>query len=207
MKVILATNNEFKAKEIRKIFNIEGWEIFTLADLNLDSDPEETGTTFLENAMLKAESAREAAKNAGLDDYAIVADDSGLCVDALDGGPGIYSARYAEVNGQPCTYADNNKKLIKALDGIEYDKRTAHYVTVVAFIYPDGSVIDAKGTCDGIITTQEIGTNGFGYDPVFYSKDYEYKLTMAQLSAEQKDEISHRGRAFRALKEKLLENN
>ena len=197
MKVILATNNANKAREIREIVSGKDIEIFTLADLNLDSDPEETGSTFLENATLKAESALDVAHATGLIDYAIAADDSGLCVDALDGAPGVYSARYAEVDGQPCTYADNNKKLLSALENVEDENRGAHFETVAVLIMPDGSKIEKTGILEGKIGREEIGTNGFGYDPIFYPKGMD--KTLAQLSAQEKDAISHRGQAFRKL--------
>ena len=197
MKVLLATNNKNKAREIREIINRDDVEIFTLADLNLNSDPEETGTTFLENATLKAESARAAATDAGICDYYIVADDSGLCVDALDGGPGVYSARYAEVNGQRCTYADNNRKMLDALKDVEDADRGAHFETSAVMIKPDGTLIEATGKLHGKIGTQEIGENGFGYDPIFYPEGMD--KTLAELSAEEKDAISHRGQAFRNL--------
>ena len=197
MKVILATNNANKAREIREIVSDKDIEIFTLADLNLDSDPEETGSTFLENATLKAESALDVAHATGLRDYAIAADDSGLCVDALDGAPGIYSARYAEVDGQPCTYADNNKKLLSTLENVEDENRGAHFETVAVLILPDGSKIEKTGILEGKIGTSEIGTNGFGYDPIFYPRGMD--KTLAQLSAQEKDAISHRGQAFRKL--------
>ena len=163
----------------------------------MDSDPEETGLTFLENATIKAESALDAAHAAGLRYYAIAADDSGLCVDALDGGPGVYSARYAEVDGQPCTYADNNKKLLSTLENVEDENRRAHFETVAVLILPDGSKIEKTGILEGKIGREEIGTNGFGYDPIFYPKGMD--KTLAQLSAQEKDAISHRGQAFRKL--------
>lgn len=198
MKVILATNNQNKAHEIRDIVNNTEIEFFTLADLNLNSDPEETGQTFLENAMIKAKSAKAAADNAGLEGYAIAADDSGLCVDALDGGPGVYSARYAEVNGQRCTYADNNKKLIEALKDVDENNRGAHFQTTAVLINVDGTVKEANGICEGKIGHVEIGSNGFGYDPIFYPNEFSGK-TFAEISSEEKDSISHRARAFQKL--------
>lgn len=198
MKVILATNNQNKAKEIRDIVNNSEIEFFALADLNLNSDPEETGQTFLENAMIKAKSAKAAADNAGLEGYAIAADDSGLCVDALDGGPGVYSARYAEVNGQRCTYADNNKKLIDALKDVDENNRGAHFQTTAVLINVDGTVKESNGICKGKIGHAEIGSNGFGYDPIFYPNEFPGK-TFAEISSAEKDSISHRARAFQKL--------
>ena len=196
-KVVLATNNQNKAREIRNIVAGKDIEIYTLADLNLISDPEETGSTFIENAAIKAESALAELKEKGFAGYAVAADDSGLCVDALDGGPGVYSARYAEINGQPCTYKDNNKKLLKALKKIPKPERTAHYETAAILINEDGTRTEAIGQLFGTIGTHEKGTNGFGYDPIFYPEGAA--ITLAQFTAEEKDEISHRGQAFRKL--------
>ena len=197
MKVILATNNQNKAREIRNIVAAKDIEIFTLADLNLASDPEETGTTFAENATIKAEAALAEMKEKGFAGYAVAADDSGLCVDALDGGPGVYSARYAEVNGKPCTYKDNNKKLLKALKKIPMSERTAHFETVAVLINEDGTRTEAVGQLFGTIGKHERGHNGFGYDPIFIPEGTA--ITLAQISAEEKDEISHRAQAFRKL--------
>ena len=197
MKVLLATNNQNKAREIRNIVAGKDIEIFTLSDLNLASDPEETGQTFAENATIKAEAALAEMKEKGFAGYAVAADDSGLCVDALDGGPGVYSARYAEVNGKPCTYKDNNKKLLKALKKIPTAERTAHFETVAVLINEDGTRTEAVGQLFGTIGKHERGHNGFGYDPIFIPEGTA--ITLAELSAEEKDEISHRGQAFRKL--------
>lgn len=197
MKVLLATNNQNKAREIRNIVAGRDIEIFTLSDLNLASDPEETGQTFAENATIKAEAALAEMKEKGFAGYAVAADDSGLCVDALDGGPGVYSARYAEVNGKPCTYKDNNKKLLKALKKIPTAERTAHFETVAVLINEDGTRTEAVGQLFGTIGKHERGHNGFGYDPIFIPEGTA--ITLAELSAEEKDEISHRGQAFRKL--------
>lgn len=197
MKVILATNNENKAREIRNIVAGKDIEIFTLADMGFHSDPEETGQTFAENATIKAEAALAEMKDKGFAGYAIAADDSGLCVDALDGGPGVYSARYAEVNGKPCTYKDNNKKLLKALKKIPMSERTAHFETVAVLINEDGTRTEAVGQLFGTIGKHERGHNGFGYDPIFIPEGTA--ITLAELSAEEKDEISHRAQAFQKL--------
>lgn len=175
-----------------------------MKDLSLDSDPEETGTTFFENAKLKADSARKAALAAGLTDYAVVADDSGLCVDALDGAPGIYSSRYAEVDGAPCTYDDNNNKLLADLDEVPEDDRTAKYVTSAVFITPDGKYIDTFETCEGRIDTKKTGSNGFGFDPLFLPADFNFEKSMASYPADVKDKISHRAKALNALKDLLV---
>lgn len=197
MKVILATNNENKAREIRNIVAGKEIEIYTLADMGFHSDPAETGKTFLENATIKAEAALAEMKEKGFTGFAIAADDSGLCVDALDGGPGVYSARYAQVNGQPCTYKDNNKKLLKALKKIPTAERTAHFETVAVLINEDGTRTEAVGQLFGIIGKRERGHNGFGYDPIFIPEGSA--ITLAEFSAQEKDEISHRSQAFRSL--------
>lgn len=205
MRVVIATNNQNKVREIKQIVNQDSIEFFSLADLNLDSDPEETGSTFLENATIKAESALEALKKAGLKDYVIVADDSGLCVDALDGAPGVYSARFAQVEGQECSYSDNNKKLLEVLKDIDDQKRNAHFETVALMIMPDGKRSHFCGRFDGKIAKAESGTNGFGYDPIFIPEidcnghPNSSNMTLAEFSPSQKTEVSHRSKAFRGL--------
>ena len=203
MKVILASNNKNKLDEIKKVFNFDGWDFFTLSDLNINSDPEENAPDFIGNAKIKAKAAFEIVKKSGLNDYAIVADDSGLCVDVLDGKPGVYSARFASENGEHCTYADNNKKLIKVMKDVPDDKRGACFKTAAYFIFPDGKEVFEEGCCFGKIGYEEIGDNGFGFDPLFFPDYYNHKLTMAQVSPEEKDAISHRGQAFRNLKESI----
>lgn len=204
MKVILATNNDNKAREVRAILKDYDVEISTLSDLGLDSDPDETGETFLENASIKAESALAAAKNKQLEGFAIAADDSGLCVDALQGGPGVYSARYAREPGKTCTYKDNNKKLLKELKRVPKSERTAHFETVAVLIMPDGTRKSAVGRLEGVIGKKSVGHNGFGYDPIFYPEGAG--ITLAQLTAEEKDAISHRALAFKNLFASVVSN-
>lgn len=207
MKVIIATNNKDKVVEIKKILNLDNWEFYTLADLDLVSDPEETAHDFLGNAMIKVESAHEAAKNKGLNDYAIMADDSGLCVDALDGGPGVYSARYADVSDEhTATYSDNNEKLLDALKDVPEKKRTAHFETVSVLLYPCGKKIVASGKCHGKIGFVSKGEHGFGYDPIFLPDAFDYKKTLAQVSRDDKLLISHRGESLRNLIEQILQD-
>lgn len=168
MQVIIATNNQDKLTEIQDIFNIEGWDFYTLADLHLDSDPEENGSTFLENAKIKAEAARIVADENGYKDYAVVADDSGLCVDALGGRPGVHSARYAtEGEVEHATYSDNNDKLLFELKDVDDKNRGAHFETAAVFIYPCGKSVEAIGKCEGKIGYEIVGENGFGFDPLF----------------------------------------
>ena len=191
MKIIAATANKGKAAEIEKIFGALGFSVITMREAGIDSDPEENGKTFLENALIKSRAAHELAKDA----Y-IIADDSGLCVDALGGAPGIYSARYA---GEGATDADKIDKLLGELEGKEH--RAAHFETAVALITPDGEEITAHGEVHGHILTAPEGENGFGYDPVFYCD--EIGKTFAIASDDEKNAVSHRGRALRALYEKI----
>ena len=191
MKIIAATANKGKAAEIEKIFGALGFDVITIREAGIDSDPEENGKTFLENALIKARAAHELAQDA----Y-IIADDSGLCVDALDGAPGIYSARYA---GEGASDADKIDKLLRELAGKE--NRSAHFETAVALITPDGEEITAHGEVHGHILTVPEGDNGFGYDPVFYCD--EIGKTFAIASNDEKNAVSHRGRALRALYEKI----
>lgn len=201
MRLVLATNNQNKAREIKSIINNPKFEVFTLADLGVDSDPEETGKTFLENAWIKAESALSALKEKGIVGYCVAADDSGLCVDALGGAPGIYSARYAEDEGESGNYKANNKKLLRELKKVPVEERTAHFETAAVMFDENMNKKSAVGQVFGHIAKKPAGHNGFGYDPLFVPEGIA--LTMAQLSSQEKDEISHRALAFRKL---LLEN-
>lgn len=187
-KLLLASNNAGKLREFREIFSED--VILSLADLSLEIEVEEDGKTFEENAVKKA---REVAKISGM---TAVADDSGLCVNALSGAPGIYSARYA---GENASDQERIQKLLEELKG-ERDRR-AKFVSVVALCTPEGETVTARGECEGEILEQPEGNGGFGYDPVFYVK--EFGKTFGQLTGEEKNRISHRGRAIRALWEKI----
>ena len=193
MRAVLASKNAHKRKEIAKITERFGMELVLQSELGLDLDPEENGTTFEENSMIKAKAVMEASG------MAAIADDSGLMVDALGGEPGIYSARYG---GDACK---NDKEryeyLLRKLENVPDEQRTAKFVSVITLLYPDGTSLIARGECPGIILREARGENGFGYDPVFYVK--EDGLTMAEMSAERKNEISHRARALQALAKKL----
>ena len=191
MKFIIATNNQKKLKELERILNPLGINAVSAKDegISLD-DVEETGTTFAENAFLKAEAA---FKKTGLPS---VADDSGLCVDALDGRPGIYSARYA---GENATDSDKNNKLLSELKYVPEKDRTAHFTCAICCILPNGEKIEVEGICEGSIAFEPHGNGGFGYDPIFKYGDKSY----AELSSEEKDAISHRGKALRKLKAEL----
>lgn len=193
--VIIATNNAHKVEEIETALDFEGWRFLSLKQAGIASNPEETGTTFVENARIKACAAYEASQ-----DCAVLADDSGLIVDALDGAPGVYSSRYAGVDGDD---AANNAKLLRELEGVADDNRTAHFVSVLVFIDVDGKETVAEGFVEGRIGHQERGSEGFGYDPLFLPEVCTDGKTMAELTQDQKNSISHRGNALRALKEKI----
>jgi XTP/dITP diphosphohydrolase len=197
MDYIIATHNMKKRDELCRILSPLGIKIHLAEELGIElTDAEETGTTFEENAYIKAESGcRES-------NLPCIADDSGLSVDYLDGAPGVYSARYAGEHGND---EKNNLKLLAELEGVPFEKRGAKFISAVCCVYPDGKVITARGECRGRIGFEEVGENGFGYDPLFMAEKYDYKLSTAQLSAEQKDEISHRGQALRELAAKIGE--
>ena len=191
MKYLLATHNRKKCAEMQRILAPLGIEVCTAEMLGIEiSDVEETGETFAENARLKAESGCEESG------FPCIADDSGLCVDALGGEPGVYSARYSGVHGDD---EANIKKLLEALKDVPDEKRGAHFACAVCVAYPDGRRIELEGRCYGRIGREKLGFNGFGYDPVFMIGEKSF----AQLGAEEKDAISHRGNALRILKEKL----
>lgn len=191
MKIIIATHNKHKLQEMSRILSPMGYEVVTDRDLGIElTDAEENGETFLDNARIKAESG---CRESGLP---CIADDSGLCVDALDGAPGVFSARYSGVHGDD---DGNNRKLLSELEGVPAEKRTAHFACAICVSFPDGSEVTATGKCEGYIGYEKKGTNGFGYDPLFMVGD----RSLAQMTAEEKDAISHRGNALKALKEKL----
>lgn len=191
MKFIIATNNQKKLIELERILKPLGIDAVSAkeAGVVLD-DVEETGTTFAENAFLKADAAY---KKTGMPS---VADDSGLSVDALNGRPGVYSARYA---GENATDKDRYTKLLGEMKDIPEDERTAHFTSAICCILSDGSKIEVEGRCNGRIAFEPSGDGGFGYDPVFLYGERSY----AQLTAEEKDKVSHRGKSLRKLQEEL----
>ncbi|MBM6867442.1 RdgB/HAM1 family non-canonical purine NTP pyrophosphatase [Collinsella tanakaei] len=193
--IVVATGNMHKLVEIETILSgvLPDVRFIALGQLGDFDDPEETGTTFLENALIKAEAAVE---QTGLP---AIADDSGLVVDALDGEPGVYSARYAGVHGDD---GANNAKLLVNMVDVPEKERTARFVSVVALIDTDGLVTYGEGTCEGLVGFEGRGTNGFGYDPLFLPDDTPGK-TMAELTPEEKNAISHRFHALQALAAKL----
>lgn len=187
MTFVIATHNAKKLKELKRILEPLGFDAMIREDL---PEVEETGTTFAENALLKAESA---CKVTGMP---AIADDSGLMVDALDGAPGVYSARYA---GEGATDKQRYEKLLSELEAVPEEKRTARFASAVCCVFPDGKVITAEGTCEGKIAYGPTGEGGFGYDPVFLVGDRSY----AEMTAEEKDSISHRGLALSKLAQEL----
>lgn len=192
MNIVLATKNKGKVKELEELLSDLNIHILPLSDFPQVGDIEERGKTFEANALIKA---REAARMTG---YVAMADDSGLAVDALDGRPGVFSARYA---GEGAGDEANNQKLIEDLKDVPHDKRSAAFVCCMAVADPSGNSITASGKCEGIIRDIPLGDGGFGYDPLFYVEEYGY--TMAELSPEIKNKISHRGRAVAELKKIL----
>ncbi len=196
MKIVFATGNKNKLKEIIGIMEGTGYEIVTAADAGYMTDPEENGSSFEENALIKARAVYELSDKRSL----IMADDSGLCIDALDGEPGIHSARFM---GHDTSYDIKNGELLKRLEGVAEKDRTARFVCAVAAILPSGKVITVRETMEGRIAYEICGTNGFGYDPIFYLP--EFGRTSAEISPGSKNLISHRGKALRHMRAVLEE--
>ena len=190
MKFVLATQNPKKLKEMSAILSDLGVEVVSEADLGVKIEVEETGETFAKNSLLKAKAVMEATK------LPAIADDSGLCVDALNGGPGVYSARYG---GEELDDRGRYTLLLQNMRG--QTTRAAHFACAIACAFPGGDELTAEGRCDGAIAFAPMGTAGFGYDPVFLVP--EKGRTFGQLTAEEKGAISHRGKALRAFSEKL----
>ncbi|MFP3916672.1 XTP/dITP diphosphatase [Lysinibacillus telephonicus] len=190
-QVVIATKNKGKAKDFEALFGPLGYEVVTMFDVAPDMEIEETGTTFEENAVLKAETlSRELNK-------LVIADDSGLAIDALGGEPGVYSARYAGDHDDEA----NIVKVLEKMQEVPDDKRTARFCCALAIAGPGIETYTVFGTCEGVILHEKRGTNGFGYDPIFYVP--ELGRAMAELSPEEKGAISHRGNAIRKLAEEL----
>ena len=194
-KLILATSNKDKAREIAEILDGTPFVVTTMKEEGFDPDIVEDGKTFEENALIKARAVHSLAKGA----Y-VMADDSGLCIDALDGAPGIYSARFC---GEDSTYPEKFAKIFEMLKDVPEEKRTAKFVCSIAVVRPDGSEFTVRGEICGVLHEKPMGDGGFGYDPIFYVP--EFGMTTAQMTKEQKNSISHRGKASRAMAEKLKE--
>ncbi len=192
-RIIFATGNADKMKEIRMILSDIGMEILSMKEAGISADIVEDGETFEENAMIKAKAIAKLAPG-----DIILADDSGLEIDYLNKEPGVYSARYM---GEHTSYDIKNKNLIDRLEGVPKEQRTARFVCAIAAALPDGSTRQTRGTIEGYIGWEPAGEHGFGYDPIFYVD--EYGCSTAQLSPEQKNEISHRGKALRKMREEL----
>ncbi|MDO4293032.1 MAG: RdgB/HAM1 family non-canonical purine NTP pyrophosphatase [Eubacteriales bacterium] len=206
--IIFATGNEGKMKEIREILDGSGWQVLSQREAGIDCEVEENGTSFEENALLKAEGIRNWCLENGIPNFpelnlrelAVLADDSGLEVDALGGEPGIYSARYL---GHDTSYREKNAHIMERLDGLPKQSRTARFVCVIAAAFFDGHSHLARGAVEGYIGWEERGENGFGYDPIFYL--FENDRSTAELSPEEKNAVSHRGKALRRMRELLEE--
>lgn len=194
-RIIFATGNQGKMREIRMILEDLGVPVVSMKEAGVDADIEENGTTFQENAVIKAKTIME------MTGEVVLADDSGLEIDYLDGAPGVYSARFM---GEDTSYDIKNGALLEKLQGVPEAERTARFVCAIACAFPDGRIFTSRGVMEGIIGYESKGANGFGYDPIFYLPSYG--CTSAELSPEQKNELSHRGKALRDMKEKLREN-
>ncbi len=192
-KIIFATGNAGKMKEIRMILSDLGYEICSLKDMHIDVNIEENGSTFEENAIIKAKTISE------MTGEIVLADDSGLEVDYMDKAPGIYSARFL---GEDTSYDVKNRYIIDKLKNATGEERSARFVCAIAAVFPDGRVETTRGTIEGYIGHEQKGENGFGYDPIFYVPEYD--CMSAELSPEIKNKISHRGTALEAMK-KIIE--
>lgn len=193
-KIVFATGNEGKMREVRMILEDLGLLVLSMKEAGVSLDIEENGTTFSENAMIKAKAVWESV--GGI----VLADDSGLEIDYLGGEPGVYSARYL---GEDTSYEVKNQAILRRMEKAEGQERTARFISAIAAVLPDGSVVVTEGTVEGVIAHQPAGSGGFGYDPIFYLP--EYGMTSAEIPIEKKNEISHRGKALEAMKKKLKE--
>ena len=191
-RIVFATGNAGKIKEIRMIMEDTGLEVVSMKDAGIKADIEENGKTYEENALIKARAVAAFTKDI------VMADDSGLEIDALNKEPGIYSARYL---GEDTPYSIKNANLIQRLEGVPEEKRTARFVCAIAAVLPDGRELTTRATIEGRIGYEEKGTNGFGYDPIFYVP--EFGKTTAELTEEEKNQVSHRGKALQLMKEEL----
>lgn len=193
MKIVIATGNVGKMKEIKSIFNNSDYEVVSMKEEGIAADVDENGSTFEENALIKAKTIAE------LTGEIAMAGDSGLEVDYLDKAPGIYSARFL---GEDTSYDIKNRYLIDKLEGVEGAERSSRFVCAIACVWPDGKSRVCRATIEGQLAKEPAGENGFGYDPIFYVP--EFGKTTAQLSLEEKNKISHRAKALREMKKELM---
>ncbi len=198
-KFIVATGNSGKIAEIKRILKDLPFKVVTMSDAGFEGDIEETGSTFEENALIKAEAVH--SRTGGY----VMADDSGLMVDYLNGMPGVFSSRFA---GETADDNERNRRILELMEGVPFSSRNAKFVCAIAVVNPDGSHFIVKDICEGYIGTEKKGSNGFGYDPVFYMP--EYGKTTAEMSPDEKNAVSHRGKALKKmifeLKRKVMEN-
>lgn len=190
MKLVLATNNQGKAAEFQRIFEPLGIEILTQKEVGAQIAVEETGTTFAQNARLKAMAVYR------LCGLPTVADDSGLCIDAMDGKPGVYSARWY---GEDTPYPEKNRRILEELKDVPKEKRGAQFIAHITCVFSEEDILECEGICEGSIGPKPQGEGGFGYDPIFYVGEKSF----AQLDAQEKDAVSHRGKALRELYEQI----
>jgi len=199
-KLILASNNQKKIKEIKEILQREDIEVLSLKDINLNIDVVEDGNTFEENALKKSREIYKELIKREFNNFIVMSDDSGLSVDYLNGEPGVYSARYAGEHGNDKL---NNKKLLENLKGVKNEDRKAKFICHIALVDSNDKYIGVRGEVEGYILEEERGSSGFGYDPLFF---YEpLKKSFAELSSEEKNKISHRGKALNIIKDKIIE--
>lgn len=194
-KIVVASNNKHKIEEIKSILKDLNIEVLSLNDVGITIEVEETGSTFMENACIKAREIFNLLKEK---DYSVLADDSGLSVDALDGAPGVFSARFSGEHGND---SKNNEKLLKLMESVPDDKRSAQFICAMVLINGENDIVKVIGEVEGTILREEAGNGGFGYDPLFFTE--RYNKTFAELTPEEKNLISHRGKALKKLKEEL----
>lgn len=194
MRIVIATGNKDKVREINEILKGTEFDAVSMKEIGIDPEIIEDADSFEGNALIKARTVHELTK-----EY-VMADDSGLCIDALNGAPGIYSARFC---GEESTYEEKFKKIFEMLKDVPEEKRTAQFVCAIAVVRPDGSSFTVRGECHGILHEKPMGEGGFGYDPIFYVP--EFGMTTAQMTKDQKNSISHRGKALRAMVDKLTQ--
>ncbi|MDP4090462.1 MAG: XTP/dITP diphosphatase [Bacillota bacterium] len=195
-RLLVASNNKHKIEEIKHILEDINIEVIGLKEAGIDTDVEETGTTFMENAYIKAKAIYDMLE--AKQDYLVLSDDSGLSVDVLDGAPGVYSARFAGEHGND---KKNNEKLLSLLKELPFQARKARFMCAIVLIGREEKVLKVQGEVEGYIADKEYGRDGFGYDPLFYVE--EYGKTFAELTRSEKNSISHRGRALEKVKERI----